>query len=104
MKKIYGFYTPIWYLESHTEVKEFEVVKETDKQYKIKNDFPSTISKATMEVSGYKFYETKEQAIKGMVEHCKRSIEWCEKLINDQRNRISAYQRVIEVCEKEIKQ
>ena len=104
MKKIYGFYGYLWWGENTIEIKEYEVTKETEKQYKIKNGFPSTINKATMRVDDYRFYETREEAVKGLVDCCKSSVEYCEEQISNTKAKMNKYQEIIKAYEKEIKQ
>ena len=102
MKKIYGFCKYFWWSKDNIEIEEFEVVKETEKQYKTNRNcgFLSTINKRTMENSDFKFYETREEAVKGLIEYCERSIEKCENQINYEKDKISKYQKIIKANTK----
>ena len=99
MKKIYGFYKGLWAKDALA-IKEFEVVKETEKQYKIKGGYPTTIFKRTMEVGDYKFYETKDEAVEGLIDYCKQSTSWCEDAIKREEAKINKYQEVIKANTK----
>lgn len=68
--KLYGFST--FFVGEKTEIIEFDIIKETEKMFYIKC---YSICKETMESCDKKFYLTKEEAVKGLIDYCKQLIE-----------------------------
>lgn len=83
-------------------IEEWKVVKETEKQYKVKNLLTFTINKKDMGIfENYKcvrkFYGTKEEAIRGLNDYCVSLKAKKEKVIEEA-------QKLIKECNETIKE
>ena len=83
-------------------IEEWEVIKETEKQYKVRNVCVFTINKKDMGLfEDYrcirKFYETKNEAVIGLN-------DWCNSMIAQKEKEIEEAQNFIKQCKEAIKE
>lgn len=81
------------------EIKELEIVKETPKQYVVKNYYGGNscdfVHKSRMENGYRKYFETKDQAIQGLKDYCNKAIGWAENEIKRQNEHIANYKKIL---------
>ena len=98
MNKVLYYFERSKYSAPKSEIKECEVVKETDKQYKVKVNYGCrTMNKSEMSVWDYAFYETKEEAIRGLN-------DYCVSMIAKKNDEIERAQKRIAECKEVIKE
>lgn len=96
MAKVLYYFEKNKYFAPKSEIKECEVVKETDKQYKTLTEYGlRAINKSEMSVWDYAFYETKEEAIRGLNDYCVSMIAKKNDEIERAQKRIAEYKEVI---------
>ena len=102
MSKVLYYFERSKYSAPKSEIKGVEVVKETDKQYKVLVDYGGcrTINKSEMSVWDYAFYETKEEAVKGLNDYCISMIAKKNDEIERAQKIIAKYKEVIKELSK----
>ena len=86
MNKVLYYFEKSKYSAPKNEIKECEVIKETDKQYKVLLRGIRTFNKSEMSVWDYVFYETKNEAVMGLNDYCVSMITKKEKEIEEAQN------------------
>ena len=100
MKTLYAFSI----MSDELTIKEIEVVKETEKQYLVKNFYGGRscdhINKSQM-TNGYRrYFETKEQAIDGVKHYCHEAIKNCNRQIEIYQSGIERFNKVLASMEE----
>ena len=95
MAKVLYYFERSKFFAPKSEINECEVIKETDKQYKVLLYGSRTINKSEMSVWDYAFYETKEEAVRGLNDYCISMIAKKNDEIERAQKRIAEYKEVI---------
>ena len=89
----------LWFFQNWSyynfEIKEAQVLKETEKTFVVKANFQQTVKKEKMETYGYHFFLSKEQAEQGLINYLKAEIDTAESEIERQKTLIDNRKNIL---------